>query len=141
MKIITKLNKWTNRHNPYYLLDILRWVFGSYLFFKGVTFMTNTQYLKDIIAPESEFAGTMFIVHYVSMAHLAGGVLIVLGLMTRLALLIQIPILIGAVAVNFIVAMNPPNLIEASLALLFALFYMVVGSGKHSADYRLKLQM
>ena len=141
MKTIKKLNKWTNSHNPFYLLDVLRWFLGGFLFFKGINFRTEPQLLKDIFAPNEGFLTSILIYHYVTMAHFSGGILIVIGLLTRLAIAVQIPILIGAVAVNFIVAMNLQNLVAASVTLLLSIFFLIVGSGKHSADYGLKMKM
>lgn len=141
MKAIKKLNKWANSHNPFFLFDIGRWFLGGFLLYKGINFMTNAQYLKDIIAPNEEFLSSMLIYHYVTMAHFSGGVLIIFGLLTRIAVAIQIPILIGAVAVNFLVAMHPQNLVEASVILLLSCFFLMFGSGKHSADYNLKMEM
>jgi uncharacterized membrane protein YphA (DoxX/SURF4 family) len=141
MKTIKKLNKWANSHNPYFLFDIARWFLGGFLFFKGMNFMSDSQYLKDLLAPNEGFLSSIIIYHYVTIAHLGGGLLIVFGLLTRLAVAIQRPILIGAVAVNFVITMNYRNLIEASLVLVMSLFFVVVGSGKHSADYRLKMEM
>ncbi len=51
MKMIKKLNKWTNSRNPFFLLDLLRWFLGGFLFFKGINFTTDSQYLLDIISP------------------------------------------------------------------------------------------
>ncbi len=141
MNTIKKMNKWANGHNPFYLLDIARLFLGGFLFFKGLNFMTDAQYLKDIVAPNEEFLSSMLIYHYVTIAHFSGGVLIIFGLLTRIAVAIQIPILIGAVAVNFLVAMHPKNLVEASVILILSVFFVVVGSGKHSADYGLKMEM
>lgn len=141
MKAINTLNKWANNHNPYFLLDVMRWFLGIFLFYKGVNFMTEPQTLKDIIAPNDEFLPSILIYQYVTLAHFSGGVLIVFGLLTRLAIAVQIPILIGAVAVNFIVTMQSQNLITATAILLLSIFFLVVGSGKHSADYGLKMQM
>ena len=141
MITIKKLNKWANSHNPFFLFDIGRWFLGGFLLFKGINFMTNAQYLKDIIAPNAEFLSSMLIYQYVTIAHFSGGALIIFGLLTRIAIAIQIPILIGAVAVNFLVAMNPQNLLEAGVILLLSLFFLMVGSGKHSADYNLKMEM
>ena len=141
METIKKLNKWTNRHNPYFALDALRWFLGGFLFFKGINFMSDSQYILDIISPNREFFASMIIYQYVTMVHLGGGILIVFGLLTRLAVAVQIPILIGAVAVNFIVAMNTQNLVAASLTLLLSIFFLIAGSGKHSADYNMKMGM
>lgn len=141
METIKKLNKWTNRHNPYFALDVLRWFLGGFLFFKGINFMSDSQYLLDIISPNRDFFASMIIYQYVTMVHLGGGILIIFGLLTRVAVAIQIPILIGAVAVNFVVAMNTQNLIAASLKLLLSIFFLIAGSGKNSADYKMKMGM
>lgn len=141
MKTIKKLNRWANSHNPFFLLDVARWFLGGFLFFKGINFITDTQYLKDLLVPHEGFLSFMIIYHYVTIAHLGGGALIVFGLLTRIAVAIQIPILTGAVLVNFVIQMNHQNLLEAGVILLLSMFFVVVGSGKHSADYGLKMEM
>ncbi len=141
MKTITKLNKWANNHNPFYLLDVMRWFLGGFLFYKGISFMNNHDELLQLISRSDDYMPSMVIYHYVTMAHFSGGVLIVLGLLTRWAIAVQIPILIGAVLVNFIGVMYPQNLIWASVTLALSIFFIIVGSGKHSADYGLKMQM
>ena len=108
---------------------------------KGLDFMTDTEYLQELIAPNSEFLAPIFIVHYVVLTHIGGGILITLGFLTRIAVAIQIPILIGAVAVNFLISMNPGNLAEAGFILLLSLFFVVAGSGRHSVDYNLMLEI
>lgn len=83
----------------------------------------------------------MFIYHYVVFAHLTGGLFIVLGLLTRLSIAIQLPIVLGAVAINFIGEMDVSNLIQAVLVLIFSVYFLFAGSGKISVDYRLKMEM
>lgn len=141
MKTIKKLNKWANHHNPLYVLDIMRVFLGSFLFLKGFHFMSDAENLKSLVAPSNGFLSSMFIYQYVTMAHLSGGALIIFGLLTRLAIGMQIPILIGAVAINFTIAMNVSNFIQAAFILVLAVFFIIVGSGKHSADYNLKMQL
>jgi hypothetical protein len=53
---------------------------------------------------------------------------------------IQFPLLIGAILANFLGSMIPLNLLMASLVLLVCVFFFFYGSGKHSADYYLKMQ-
>lgn len=140
MDAIKKLNKWANSHTSL-PLDILRIVLGAFIFYKGMNFSVHTNYLYEILNPLDEWLGTVMIVHYVTMAHLAGGILIIIGLITRVAVLVQVPALIGAVLINFIGVMDPTNLIAAIVVLLACLFFLVYGSGKHSVDYVLKMQM
>jgi putative oxidoreductase len=82
----------------------------------------------------------MLSTHYFGIFNFVGGIMIVFGLLTRLAVAVQLPILIGAVAINFIGVMNSQNLLEASIVLLVSLFFLFFGSGKHSMDFDLKMQ-
>ena len=78
--------------------------------------------------------------HYIAAAHIMGGVMIICGLLTRWALKPQLPILIGAVLLNFIGDMNSINLIISLATLATSIFYTVYVSEKHSADYYFKME-
>ncbi|MEK6155533.1 DoxX family protein [Flavobacteriaceae bacterium 3-367] len=136
---IKSLNKWANAHT-YYPLDLVRIALGVFLFIKGAEFMQDTLMLSELIKPVENLTGGMGVIHYVIPAHFVGGVLIVFGLLTRWAAAAQLPILIGAVLINFLGEMNSANLILSGVALLLCLFFLFYGSGKHSADYYLKMQ-
>lgn len=140
MEAIRKLNKWANSHTSL-PLDVIRIVLGAFIFYKGVNFSVHTNYLYEILNPLDEWLGTVMLVHYVTMAHLAGGILIVIGLITRLAVLVQLPVLFGAILINFLGVMNATNLTAAVVVFLACIFFAVYGSGKHSVDYALKMQM
>ena len=133
------LNKWANSHT-YYPLDFVRIGLGVFLFMKGVSVFTHHTELEDSISPFSNFMGGMWVLHYVALAHLLGGVLIVFGLLTRWSLIIQLPILFGAIAINFFGIMNVQNLLMALLALVVSVFFIFYGGGRHSADYFYKMQ-
>lgn len=136
---IKTLNKWANAHT-YYLLDLVRAALGVFLIVKGVDFMSNHQQMTEVMKPFESMPGSWLIMHYVVAAHFIGGFLIVVGLLTRWAVVIQLPILIGAILVNFLGEMNAANLILAVVVLLACVFFMFYGSGKHSTDYYLKMQ-
>ncbi|TDE03520.1 DoxX family protein [Flavobacterium hiemivividum] len=136
---VKDLNKWANAHT-YFTLDLLRIALGVFLFFKGITFITNIQYLVDLISPIDKIGGGMFLIHYIAPAHMIGGIMIVFGLLTRWAIISQLPILIGAVIVNFMGELHTQNLIIAFLTLSLCVFFLFYGSGKHSADYFFKMQ-
>ncbi|MEQ9442946.1 MAG: DoxX family membrane protein [Cyclobacteriaceae bacterium] len=138
MDAITKLNKWANTHTNYGF-DLLRVFLGSFLVYKGIDFMTQTELIIDVLHPVGTFGWTMIIVHYIAMVHLFGGLLIVIGLLTRASIIFQLPILLSAVLLNFIGEMVAVNLAQALAALLLSVFFLVYGSGKHSVDYQLKL--
>ena len=102
--------------------------------------MSNQAHMAEVIKPFQNIPGGMGILHYVAPAHFVGGFLIVIGLLTRWAVIAQLPILIGAVLVNFLGEMNVNNLLLASVTLLVCLFFVFYGSGKHSSDYYLKME-
>ncbi|WP_108869742.1 DoxX family protein [Aquimarina aquimarini] len=139
MSTIKSLNKWANAHT-YYPLDLLRIALGVFLFIKGIDFISNSQILVDLIKPVQSLAGSVIIMHYVAPAHLIGGILISFGLLTRWSVAAQLPLLIGAVLINFFGEMNIANLTIASVVLMLCLFFLLYGSGKHSVDYYLKMQ-
>lgn len=135
---IKSLNKWANAHT-YYSLDLLRVALGVFFFIKGLQFISQTHMLTDLIAPLKGFGGVMLVVHYIAPVHLVGGILIAAGLLTRWALIVQLPILLGAIIINFIGVMNVGNLILALAILLITVFFIYYGSGKHSLDYYFKM--
>ena len=139
MGTIKSLNKWANKHS-YYPLDLLRIALGIFLFYKGVYFMSNLPLLLDLYEPVKPVLGDMLLVHYIAPAHFVGGVLNIFGLLTRWAILAQLPILIGAVLINFIGEMHVTNLLLSTTVLLICIFFLFFGSGKHSMDKYLKMQ-
>ena len=84
--------------------------------------------------------GGMLTFHYIAAAHIMGGVMIIFGLLTRWAIIAQLPILFGAVIVNFIGDFNVANLLFSLLTLALSLFFLFYGGGKHSADYYFKME-
>lgn len=138
MNNVKELNKWANAHT-YFTLDLVRIALGIFLFLKGIDFVTNIQYLVDLISPIDQMGGGMFMVHYIAPAHMIGGIMIVFGLLTRWAIIAQLPILIGAVFVNLAHEMPFVDLIMAVITLAVCIFFLFYGSGKHSADYYFKM--
>ena len=139
MENVKSLNKWANAHT-YLPIDLVRIVLGIFLFIKGIWFVTNIQYLHELISPIDQFGGGMFLLHYIAPAHMIGGIMIVFGLLTRWAIASQLPVLFGAVLINFMGNMHSENLLLAIIVLLICIFFLFYGSGKHSADYYFKMQ-
>jgi uncharacterized membrane protein YphA (DoxX/SURF4 family) len=139
MGTIKSLNKWANAHT-YYPLDVLRIALGVFLFIKGIHFMGNSEILVELLKPMQNLAGGMIMVHYVAPAHFIGGILIAFGLLTRWAIIAQLPILLGAIIINFAGEFSMTNFLLATITFLVCVFFMFYGSGKHSADYYFKMQ-
>ncbi|MFC2175599.1 DoxX family protein [Bacteroidota bacterium] len=138
MDQITRLNKWANAHTNI-PIDIVRVVFGGFLFYKGLFFVKSASYLVEIAQPFGIDGLSYFTIQTVPMFHIVGGVLIAIGLLTRLTAAIHVPLLAGALVVNLIGNLDMSNLLQASVALLLCCFFLFYGSGKHSLDYRMKL--
>ncbi|MCR8668145.1 DoxX family protein [Aestuariibaculum sp. M13] len=139
MDTIKTLNKWANAHT-YLPLDLLRVALGVFLFIKGISFMSDSMMLTELFKPMQNMAGGMIAVHYVAPAHFIGGMLIAFGLLTRWAIIGQLPILIGAILINFVGEMSSGNLMLALVTFVVCMFFLFYGSGKHSLDYYFKMQ-
>lgn len=140
MKLVKPLNKWANSHLSL-TMDAIRMLLGIFLFYKGIEFASGTQALVDLIQPKDPTSATLFVAHYVIMAHLAGGILVFFGLLTRLSLLVQLPIFIGAVIINVQSGVESVILAQSIFGLVASAVFVLYGSGRYSVDYRLKMQM
>jgi uncharacterized membrane protein YphA (DoxX/SURF4 family) len=100
MNILQRLELWGNSHHPKWM-DFVRIALGIFLCYKGVDFLLNMSKLINLMSTSSSsgFGSFAYIMagHYVVFAHIVGGIFLILGLFTRFACLIQIPILLGAV--------------------------------------------
>ena len=134
------IDRWAVKHHPY-VLEYLRMALGIFIFVKGVMFIADYRGLQQMIET-SRFVGyASGMAHLIAFAHLAGGPMIALGLKTRFACLVQIPILIGAVLfTSFGKGMYSGNyyLFEAIVTLLLLIFYAFYGSGFLSLDRKLR---
>jgi uncharacterized membrane protein YphA (DoxX/SURF4 family) len=139
MATIRELNKWANAHTSF-PIDLLRITLGIFLFSKGVGFITDKKYLHEILNSLGSFGSEMILIHYVALAHMAGGVMIIIGFLTRWSIWVQLPILFSAFLINFIGEFNLSNLFQSIIAFIFCIFFLFFGSGKNSADYYLKME-
>lgn len=125
------------RPGPALGYDLVRAYLGIGLFVRGVLFVSQPElvlgYLQDIDSWFLPYA----LVHFVAIAHLCGGVMLAVGLATRLAAALQIPILFGAVFLVHSQAglLNVGQSLEFSgLVLALLLVYLTFGSGHLSVD-------
>lgn len=136
--MIKDFESWGDKHHPK-LLDLIRVVLGAFILFKGCLFYQNMPFLRDLIiqaklidlSPDA-ITG---ILYYVTYAHMVGGALIFLGLVTRLASLIQLPIVFGALFfIN--IFKNPVNseLWLSVVVLTLLSLFVIIGSGPISLD-------
>lgn len=144
MNILHSIERWGDAHHPKWL-DFIRILLGIFLFLKGVEFINNMERLTALME-RSEFLGSIslgILAHYIVFAHLVGGALIAFGLLTRMAALIQIPILLGAILfINSDLGIFTPHaeLWMSILILGMLIFFLVAGSGPISVDEWMKKQ-
>ncbi len=143
MGIVQQLDQWSQAHQPKWLV-VLRVALGILLLFKGISFISHADQLETMITNSRFKGGATFLTSYITFAHLLGGVFIIVGLLTRLAVLAQIPILLGAVF--FINARNGVFSLQSEFALsllvlLLLIFFLVEGGGPFSLDKFIKTHL
>ena len=123
-------------HSKELALDMLRIYLGLALIGKGYYFIRNLTELFDLTSSAVSY-GDFILAHYILLAHLVGGLCIVAGVFTRLAIFMNIPILFGAVTMIHL----PEGLFQANQGLelsVLVLFLLCLsfyhGSGKFSVD-------
>ena len=144
MNIPKRIEHWGDVHHARWM-DGLRILLGLLVLIKGLAFSADTDAQRELILQNNTFGFSglmaMALVHTVALAHLVGGVLITIGLVTRFAVVIQIPILVGAVFfVNLTRGFTPLNseLWLSVLVLFLLIFFWVAGSGPYSVDHWMK---
>lgn len=140
MNLVQKIEVWGDTHHARWA-EVLRIGLGLVILAKGLSFISDTEAL-DAMIRNSRFEFIAFILtHYVATMHLIGGVLIILGLLTRWAIAFQLPILAGAIIfINQIGSFSAINS-EFTLSLIVFLllcFFFVYGSGEWSVDEYMK---
>lgn len=128
------------------VLDVIRVYLGAGLFFRGLVLLLTDTGLQQIagsatpsLTTSTPSLTTSGVAVYVTAAHLIGGALLAVGLYTRLAALVQLPILVGAVLLvhwqDGLLSANQ-SLEFSSLVLFLLVLVFVFGSGRWSLDAR-----
>ena len=136
MGMLHNIEKWSTSHHPRWLV-LPRVALGICLFLKGISFMSNTVDL-ELLLTEANMAvsGPAFPI-IITWLHLICGFLIIIGLFTRLATMLMIPILTGAVL--FVNTQRGIFAAESEfgfslIVLLMLVFFLIEGSGPFSLD-------
>ncbi len=122
-------------------IDVLRIVLGLIILGKGIYFIRDTDAILQMLHNSKIEFLSFLITHYVAMAHLVGGVMITLGLLTRTAIWFQIPILVGAILfVNVSTGFFSihSEFLFSIFVFLLLIFFAYYGSGPLSLDSYMK---
>ena len=133
MDILHKVEHWGDAHHPKWL-DIIRIILGIFLCYTGISFLQNMSTVTGPLSTKTSFGAFTIILlsHYVVFAHILGGMLMVVGFLTRFACLIQIPIMLGAIIfINSASDVFRPysELFLSILILLLLIYFLIVGNG------------
>ena len=133
MDLLHRLEFWGDRHHPRWM-DIVRIALGIFLVYKAVDFLNNMGDLVSLMSQNTSFGSFAYLLagHYVVFAHLLGGILLIFGVLTRFACVIQIPVMIGAI---FFVGTNKEmlrpysELLVSIIVLLLLVYFLIAGNG------------
>jgi uncharacterized membrane protein YphA (DoxX/SURF4 family) len=136
MNLLQRFEYWGDRHHPKWM-DIVRIALGIFLCYKAIDVLNNMSDLISLMSRKTSFGSFTYILagHYAVFAHLLGGILLIFGVLTRFACLIQIPVLLGAI---FFVGSNGDMLRPYSelflsiLVLLLLIYFLIAGNGPWS---------
>lgn len=136
MTYLQQLNQWSSRHHPRWFV-VLRVFLAITLIIKGIQFIKNKTELEQLVHNSAVPANLQWLNTFIPWLHLLGGSLLLAGLFTRLSVLLQIPVLIGAVF--FVHAKQGVFAGEGGLlfpitVLLLLFFFLVEGGGPFSLD-------
>jgi len=136
MNIVQRVELWGDRHHPKWL-DIIRIALGIFLCYKGIQFLNNMSDMINLMTNKVSFGSFTLVMlsNYVAFAHLLGGALLILGMLTRFACLIQIPILVGAIFLIHSTGdlLRPfSEMYLAILILLLLIYFLIIGNGPWS---------
>lgn len=136
MNYLQRLETWGEAHHPRYL-DLLRMALGIFLMAKGVEFAQGSENLSALMYRQLPFGGFLLLLlsHYIIFAHIAGGFLLAIGMLTRVACIVQIPVLLGAlIFVRWEVLGYLSGFLLTFLVLALLLWFFIIGSGPWSLD-------
>lgn len=132
MKLFNDIVGWFNNNNDL-AYSFIRIFLGAALFVRGIILLSNPAAISELAGLNNLY----WWFSYITIIHLVCGFLLTIGLLTRIAALLQIPILIGAVFfihINQGLMSGGQSLELAVLVLLLLILYFIFGSGSLSLD-------
>ncbi len=139
MNNLRRVEHWGDTHHPKWV-DIIRICLGIFLCYKGIDFLRNMGAINDLLGRHISFGSfaTIMIGHYIVFAHILGGIFLAMGVLTRFACLIQIPILLGAlIMINWSQDMLRPysQLLLTIVVLLLLVYFLIAGNGQWAVNF------
>ena len=138
MEKLRQFVDWAEAH-PKVWLDCIRIYLGLGLFVRGVFIITNTraEFILDLLKRlDYPWLITVGLLHYIALAHLVGGLMLTVGLLTRIGAWVQVPILAGALLVHRHEGLmaGGQSLEFSALVFFLLVIFSVSGAGPLSVD-------
>lgn len=135
MKLLKRIEKKDTRNTSKSLMLLFfRIVLGFTLFIKGINFARNQEFLEGIVSNISLLEKLSVLKIVIPFIHVLGGFCITIGFYSRIMILIQLPIILGAIVVLLIsegMSYYKEVLFAATIFILL-LFYLKFGDGFYS---------
>lgn len=131
-----KVSCWGDQHCPKWL-GFVRIALGLFLVYKGLNYMFTIEKIQVVTDNVDQALFYMMLFQIVIFVHFVGGIFITIGIFTKLAGIVQVPILIGALAAvkypnGYITPGGPIELGITILTLVLLFVIMIFGSGGYS---------
>lgn len=140
MNLVHKIEHWGDHYHSK-ATDVIRICLGVIIVMKGITVIMSRDAVYSLLLDSGKFDFSSVllagIVHYIVFAHIVGGIFLMVGLLTRFAAVIQIPILLGAIFfVNITKGFTFFNseLWLSIMVLLLLVVFWIIGAGPYSVD-------
>ena len=138
MNIITRTTRWGSAHHPK-IIDIVRILLGVLLVVRSYVYFTNRGYIRELVVTTQAIrqspAAIWALINYSTYIQLVCGIMLLLGLRTRIAAIILVPLIFGAIF--FVNILNPFFNAELWLSIMvmaLLVMFIVLGSGPISLD-------
>lgn len=133
-----RFREWAHSHADVFM-DAIRVYLGLGLIIKGLYIMNHQEQFGSLLEGGAMPLGLLSAAHYVIPAHFAGGLMLLLGFGTRIAAIIQLPLLLGALFYIYLPRFSTLELrqnLEFSALVLFLLGIIAIhGAGRYSVDH------
>jgi putative oxidoreductase len=133
MNSFQKLEAWGQQHHKGWM-DVLRIVFGLMLHLKGLYFMFHTWYIMKVIPYSASAEGSAVAVHVLAFLHILLGTLILIGVGTRMASLIMIPVILISLFFANPDFQNLFQIVYSVITIGLSVFYFIEGDGDFSVS-------
>ncbi len=137
--MLQKVEAWLDQYREV-AFDLIRIYLGIGLAVRGILFIYRRELFLGLLPPEAPaWLTDPAILTVVALIHVLGGIAIAIGFWTRLAALVQIPVLFGAVFLSISGMFSADQSFQlATLVLFLLVLVLICGSGRWSVDHRIQ---